>query len=445
VYNTQENIVSLATIPGKAALNVIRCSGKESLALYTSLFCKKKHPLPNMVSLHSAYYNKQTIDQCMVVYFKGPKSYTGEDMLEISTHGGTIIAKKLIEIIEKNKFRQALPGEFTYRSFINGKIDLLQAESIQSAIDSGNSLDALYSINNIKGSLSKKIVLLTKKIKHTLTHMEHELDFNEGEIDFRSQDKYIKDLKSSVSLISDTLRFSYLANENKSSACVALVGKTNAGKSSLFNALLGYERSIVTSKQGTTRDTVEAEIVINQLSVQIIDTAGIRKTKEAIEKKGISRTYDAIKKADIIVFVDENSPQESYKSFEGLIKNKKTIFIKSKCDLKKHAKEAGSISLSSKTGEGLESLFKKMNKELDIYLKNFVDNNLFLINVRQKKILQETSLILEKTIKTYKETEDLSIVASKLREAFNKLKDLQGYNNKDEIINNIFKGFCVGK
>ena len=208
---------------------------------------------------------------------------------------------------------------------------------------------------------------------------------------------------------------------------------------------MGYARSIVTSKQGTTRDTVEAEIVINQLSVQIVDTAGIRKTKEAIEKKGISRTYDAIKKADIIVFVDESSPQESYKSFEGLIKNKKTIFIKSKCDLKKHVKETGSISLSSKTGEGLESLFKKMNKELDIYLKNFVDNNLFLINVRQKKILQETSLILEKTIKTYKETEDLSIVASKLREAFNKLKDLQGYNNKDEIINNIFKGFCVGK
>ena len=445
MYNTQDNIVSLATIPGKAALNVIRCSGKESLALYASLFCKKKHPLPNVISLHSAYYNKQTIDQCMVVYFKGPKSYTGEDMLEISTHGGTIIAKKLIEIIEKNKFRQAFPGEFTYRSFINGKIDLLQAESIQSAIDSGNSLDALYSINNIKGGLSKKIVLLTKKIQNILTHMEHELDFNEEEIDFRSQNKYIKDLKSAISLINKTLSFSYLANENKSSACIVLVGKTNAGKSSLFNALLGYERSIVTSKQGTTRDTVEAEVVINQLNVQIIDTAGIRKTKETIEKRGISRTYGAIKKADIVLFVDENSPQKSFKNFQELIKNKKIIFIKSKSDLKKHTKEAGSISLSSKTGQGVKSLFKKINQEIDLYLKNFVDNNLFLINVRQKKILQETSLCLEKTIKTYKETEDLSVVASKLRESFNKIKDLQGYNNKDEIINNIFKGFCVGK
>ena len=171
MYNTEDNIVALATIPGKSALNVVRCSGKGCSLLYLNLFNQKKVSSPNSVHLRSAYYNKQIVDECMAVFFRAPKSYTGEDMLEISTHGGTTIVKKLIGCIEQQGFRQAFPGEFTYRSFVGGKIDLLQAESVQSAIDSGNSLDSLYAINNVKGGLSKKTAKITLKIQIGRAHV----------------------------------------------------------------------------------------------------------------------------------------------------------------------------------------------------------------------------------------------------------------------------------
>ena len=445
MYNTKDNIVALATIPGKSALNIVRCSGKASTELYRSIFNKVRMPKPNFVHLNSAYFNNQIIDECMVTFFKGPKSYTGEDMLEISTHGGIIIAKKLILIIEEKGFRQAFPGEFTYRAFIGGKIDLVQAESIQSAIDSGNSLDTLYSVGNIKGGFSEKIVSTTNKIKNILTYMEHELDFNEDEINFKTQTKYIDDIRKTADSVKNIVNFSYLASENKSSIIIALAGKTNVGKSSLFNRLLGYDRSIVTNQKGTTRDTVETEMIINQINVRIIDTAGIRKTKEIAEKRGISRTLSAIKKANLVLFVDDVSPKKYIKNFRALLENKKTIFINSKSDLQKHKKEAGSICLSAKTGKGISSLFKKITHEINLYLKLFVDTNHFLINERQKKILKETIEILDKTVDIYKKTNDLTIAASCLRGSFNKLTEIQGYNNKNEIINNIFKGFCVGK
>ena len=445
MYNTSDNIVALATIPGKSALNVVRCSGLSSLLLYKKMFNQTKTPSPNFLHRRSAYFNKQIVDDCMVVFFKGPKSYTGEDMLEISTHGGTVIVKKIIECIENHSFRQAFPGEFTYRAFINGKIDLMQAESIQSAVDSGNNLDALYSINNIKGSLSRKTSAATLEIQNILTHMEHELDFNEGEIDFRSQKEYIENIKKTISSIKKIISYSYLASEKKSSLVIVLAGKTNVGKSSLFNSLLGRERSIVTNKKGTTRDTIEVEIVINKINVELVDTAGIRKTKEIVERKGVSRTYRAIKKADIVLFVDSHSPQKSFASFKALLKDKKIIFINSKSDLKTHSKEKGSYSLSSKTGEGFDAVYKIIKEEVDIYLKNFIDNNLFLINSRQKKILERAASLLDKTVVSYESTKDLAVAASFLRESFNMFKELQGYNNKNEIINNIFKGFCVGK
>ena len=445
MYNTSDNIVALATIPGKSALNVVRCSGLNSLLLYKKMFNQTKTPSPNFLHRRSAYFNKQIVDDCMVVFFKGPKSYTGEDMLEISTHGGTVIVKKIIECIENHSFRQAFPGEFTYRAFINGKIDLMQAESIQSAVDSGNNLDALYSINNIKGSLSRKTSAATLEIQNILTHMEHELDFNEGDIDFKSQKEYIKNIKKTISSIKKIISYSYLASEKKSSLVIVLAGKTNVGKSSLFNSLLGRERSIVTNKKGTTRDTIEVEIVINKINVELVDTAGIRKTKEIVERKGVSRTYRAIKKADIVLFVDSRSPQKSFANFKVLLKDKKIIFINSKSDLKTHSKEKGSYSLSSKTGEGFDAVYKTIKEEVDVYLKNFIDNNLFLINSRQKKILEQAASLLEKTIVSYESTNDLAVAASFLRESFNMFKELQGYNNKNEIINNIFKGFCVGK
>ena len=199
-------------------------------------------------------------------------------MLEISSHGGSVIAMKIIQAIESLSFRPASPGEFTYRSFINGKMNLAQAEFVKTAIDSKNSLDS-FSIKNIEGAFSSQVDNISSEIKNILTYMEHELDFSESEIDFETQETYVKKIKKAIGLVEKTKTLSYIASDNKSSVLISLVGKTNVGKSSLFNKILGYERSIVTNKKGTTRDTVEADFIINNINVRLVDTAGIRKTK----------------------------------------------------------------------------------------------------------------------------------------------------------------------
>jgi len=445
VYNTRDNIVALATIPGKSALSVIRCSGDSCVLLYKALFKEKKISSPGFVHLKQAYSKGLVIDQCMVTFFRGPRSYTGENMLEISTHGGTVIAQKIIQLIESNKFRPAHPGEFTYRAFVNGKLDLAQAESVQTIIDSRNSLDSLYSVKNVQGHFSNHVSSTKSKIKKILSYIEHEMDFSEDEIDFETHKNYMKNIKKIESSIASLLEQSYLTKQNKSNVVIALAGKTNVGKSSLFNKIVGYDRSIVTRMEGTTRDTIEAEIIINNINVRIVDTAGIRKTKEIIEKKGISKTFEAIKGSDLVLFVDNLSPRKYIKSFPKIFKNKKVLYVKSKSDLASHTKERGSFSVSSKDGNGVASLLKNITKEIDSFMQAFLDSNIFLINNRQKSILVETLGFLKKSLDSYKKTEDAAIASSFLRSAHNKLSEIQGYADKDEIINNIFQGFCVGK
>ena len=203
--------------------------------MYKALFKEKKVSAPGFVHLKQAYSKELVIDQCMVTFFRGPKSYTGENMLEISTHGGTVIAQKIIQLIESNKFRPAHPGEFTYRAFVNGKLDLAQAESVQTIIDSRNSLDSLYSIKNVQGHFSNQVSSMKSKIKKILSYMEHEMDFSEDEIDFETHTNYMKNIKKVASSIASLLEKSYLTKQNKSSVVIALAGKTNVGKSSLFN------------------------------------------------------------------------------------------------------------------------------------------------------------------------------------------------------------------
>ena len=445
MYNTRDNIVALATIPGKSALSVIRCSGDSCVLLYKALFKEKKVSAPGFVHLKQAYSKDLVIDQCMVTFFRGPRSYTGENMLEISTHGGTIIAQKIIQLIESNKFRPAHPGEFTYRAFVNGKLDLAQAESVQTIIDSRNSLDSLYSVKNVQGHFSSQVSSTKSKIKKILSYMEHEMDFSEDEIDFEAHKNYMKNIKKVASSIASLLEQSYLTKQNKSSVVITLAGKTNVGKSSLFNKIVGYDRSIVTRMEGTTRDTVEAEVIINNINVRIVDTAGIRKTKEIIEKKGISKTFEAIKGSDLVLFVDNLSPRKCIKSFPKIFKNKKILYIKSKSDLASHTKERGSFSVSSKDGNGVAALLKNITKEIDFFMRAFLDSNIFLINSRQKNILVDTLGFLKESLASYKKTGDAAIASSFLRSAHNKLSEVQGYADKDEIINNIFQGFCVGK
>jgi len=445
VYNVKDNIVAIATVPGKSALNIVRCSGPDVLDLYKHITGIVKPPAPNYTHLKTVYHNSTILDQLMLTYFEGPKSFTGQDMLELSLHGGLIIVKKVISIIENFNFRQAMPGEFSYRAFINGKIDLVQAESISSIIESNNNLDIVYLLNNLKGGLSKKIDEISNKLKELITYMEHELDFDEDEIEFIEIEKYIESMNSLYKGSTDLLDTSYLANENKSNIDISIIGRTNVGKSSLFNHLVGYNRSIVTRKRGTTTDTIQVELIINDISVTLTDTAGIRKTKEIIEKEGISRTYNAIEKSDIILYVDNKNPESEAQKYIDMMKNKQILFIQSKSDIEKHIDDKKIFKISSKNKEGIKELLTFLSTSISKHSETFRNNNTYLINDRQKKIIKSFSKNMLKSIQTARKTKDMVIIVSQLRYCYEDLTFLSGYKDKNEIINNIFKGFCVGK
>jgi tRNA modification GTPase len=445
VYNVKDNIVAIATVPGKSALNIIRCSGPDVLDLYKHITEINKSPAPNYAHLKTVYHNSTILDQLMLTYFKQPKSFTGQDMLELSVHGGLVIVRKVVSIIESFNFRQAMPGEFSYRAFINGKLDLIQAESISSIIESNNNLDIIYLLNNLKGGLSKKIEEISTKLKELIIYIEHELDFEEDEIDFIKIEKYIKAMKTLYKQSIDLLETSYLANESKSNIDISIVGKTNVGKSSLFNDLVGYNRSIVTKKEGTTTDTIEVELIIKDISVTLTDTAGIRKTKEIIEKEGISRTYEAMEKSDIILYVDNKDPLSESKKYADMMKNKQILFIQSKADIEKHITDNKIFKISSKNKYGIRRLLTSLSTMVRKHSDSFQNNNTYLINARQEKIIKSFSGNLLKTIEVSQKTKDMVIIVSHLRSCYENLTALSGYKEKSEIINNIFKGFCVGK
>tara|TARA_Y100001970_G_C14154859_1_gene814940 strand:+ start:72 stop:1409 length:1338 start_codon:yes stop_codon:yes gene_type:complete len=445
VYNIKDSIVALATTPGQSALNVVRCSGSNCLELYRILTKSSGRPRPNHAHLKTLYYNEKIIDQMMITYFRGPKSFTGEDVIEFSLHGGMVLIKHFISILESLSFRQAMPGEFSYRAFINGKIDLLQAEAINSLINSNNQLDALYSLNNLKGGLSKLVNSSINSLESLIVYIEHELDFDENEIDFIKIEKHIEAAHQIEKKINTVLKSSFLTNEKKSNVNIVFAGKTNVGKSSLFNKIVGYERSIVANKKGTTRDTVEIETTIDSFPVTLIDTAGIRETKEVIEKKGISRTHDAIKKAAIILFVDDTSPIGAAKKYSQHINSSNTLFIQNKIDINKKDKNKKTLFVSAKKNVGIDRLFTSLSTLINKKREQFISNNLYLINSRQRSLLLSCAQELKKAQSLARQTKDLVVFISGLRSAYGQIEALIRDHDKQKILNNIFGDFCVGK
>ena len=445
MYNTKDNIVALATAPGKSAISVIRSSGPGCLDLYFGFIGTKNPPIPNYTKLQTLYYNGQPVDQAMVSFFRGPKSFTGQDMIEFSCHGGLVVSQRLLLIIQKEGFRLALPGEFSYRAFIEGKIDLVQAEAIGALVDANTQLDSMYAVNNIKGGFSEKIKFYSKKIEKIITFIEHELDFDENEIDFIGIESHTQRVKETINEIQKTLKMSFLANKKSSNFNIVLVGNPNVGKSSLFNHFLGYERSIVTNTKGTTRDTVEVELLVEETGITLIDTAGIRKTTGHIEKKGISRTYDAIKKAQIVLFIDTKNPKKEAQKHSCLLKNKKTIYIQNKIDIVEKCKDKGVYKTSVKNKIGLEQLFTSLLTHVKDSNSLFNKENLYLINSRQRSCFEACLESLRGAVIVSEETKDLVIFVSRLRGSLEHLQSLFSPKDNEKIINNIFRGFCVGK
>ncbi len=434
----KDPIVALATPRGIGALAVIRVSGDSLSSLFLKLTKIKK------ITSRHAYYRKifsssgEVLDNSLIIFFKGPCSFTGEDVIEISCHGGEVVSKKIINQIISYGCRHAEPGEFSKRAFMNGKIDLTEAEVANNIIHSRSYLEAKNSLMSLGGKTQKNLKLAKQELTELLAIIEHELDFVEEEIDFLSNKKIKKTLKSAILFLEKIIKGSLVGKKIGTGFKVVLVGPPNTGKSSLFNSILGYDKAIVSDSVGTTRDIVDAFVEIDEYPVLLSDTAGHHKTNDSLDLRGIKKTEEALVGADIVVAIDEKNPDAFIKPFK--IKNKPIIKVVSKIDLSK--KRGGPyIQVSALKNINIDFLLTELST---LIKSSFFDERAFFASERQVVLLEGSLENLKSLLDCVGEV-DMVELSSVLRRSIVGLEEVFGEIYNEDVLNAVFKGFCVGK
>ena len=434
----KDSIVALATPRGIGAIAVIRVSGDSLSDLFFKLTNIKK------IKPRYAYYKDilsssgDVLDHSLVVFFRGPSSFTGEDVIEISCHGGEVVSKKIIDQIVSYGCRQAEPGEFSKRAFMNGKFDLTEAEAINSIIHSRSSLEAKNSLMSLEGKAQQGLKKTKKELTSLLTIVEHELDFVEEEIDFLSNKKIKDTLSSAIVSLEKIVKGSLIGKKVGTGFRVVLVGVPNAGKSSLFNSILGYNKAIVSKTRGTTRDVVEAFVEVGDYPVVLCDTAGHHRAKSKLDIEGVKKTEEAIDRADIVVVVDEKNPDSFIRPFK--IKNKPIIRVVSKIDLSK--KGGGPyIGVSALKNINIDFLLTELST---LIKSSFFDERAFFASERQVVLLEGSLESLKSLLDCVGEV-DMVELSSVLRRSIVGLEEVFGEIYNEDVLNAVFKGFCVGK
>lgn len=442
-YNTNDVIIAQATPPGTSALAVIRISGSNLRGIFTKLTKIKK--MKPRFSYTCNLYKKnrgEMIDKCVVVFFKAPKSFTGEDVIEITCHGSKYIIEEIITDVCLYGARIASPGEFSYRALVNGKINLSQAESIQEIIESNTRLIKDESLLNNQGKLTDVINNILSKTSALLTHIEHELDFNENEITHINNNYINKEVGKILQGVSEVLDNVLYSKIIKNGLNIVLIGKPNAGKSTLFNALIGQYRSIVSEQEKTTRDSVEVHYEMNGIDVCLIDTAGYIKSSNKIDQESVKRTMFEIKRGDILVVLDSKNPKYAINNL--LTNNGHVLFVKSKCDIDNNS-DNSFINISAITGYGMKE-FSTMLQTLinDIIYENRHDR--IYINKRQVELIRRGYQILEEAQDQLKNKQIMTDILATYLHSFNdEISQINNQGSREEIINNVFSAFCVGK
>ena len=436
-------------------------SGKKSFEILDKIFVpKNKENIENIKGYTIKYGNivedKKIIDEVLVSYFKAPKSYTTEDMCEINSHGGNIVMKKILELCLKNGAQMAEPGEFTKRAFLNGRIDLAQAESVIDIINSKTDKEAKTGVNQLEGYLSDEIKQIKEKILDIMTNIEVSIDYPEYDIEEVENNAVLEGL----GVIKDRLLKLEKSFDNgkiiKNGIKTAIIGRPNAGKSSLLNAILKEDRAIVTEYEGTTRDTIEEDISVNGIPLNIIDTAGIRETENEVEKLGIAKSREIAEGADLIIAIFDISKQLKKEDFDilNMIKNKKSIVVLNKIDLtsnilydnikeiEKYSKNIVKISALKKIG--IEDLYNKITEIFNLNQIN-VDNDIVITNIRHKNLISKAIESVNKSEETIKNNMPIDVVAIFLKEILENLGNITGDFVTEDIINDIFSKFCLGK
>ena len=453
--NLNDTIVAQSTPQGKGAIGIIRLSGKNSITIINSIFPSKDLSKEKSHTIHygNIEYENDIIDEVLVSIFKEPKSYTKENIVEISCHGSNYIIKKILSIIVKLGARVANKGEFTFRSFLNGNIDLSQAEAVSDLISSNSENSHKMAINHIKGVFSNKIKELRKDLINLSSLLELELDFSEEDVEFANREQ-LENLLDEILSFNNLLLDSYkLNNVIKDGINVLILGKPNVGKSTILNGLLEEDKAIISDIPGTTRDVLEDTITIGGNLLRFIDTAGIRKTDDKIEKIGIEKALNQIEKAALILYVfDLNKTNVDALERElnnDLFNKKHIIYIGNKGDLKV-SKEVD-LYFSNKKLKKISANNNNDINKLKNHINNYITKNLvssdssIMINERHYASLTNVNTSINNVKKNLKNKSNIDLLALDIKYALNHLGEITGEISNEEILGNIFSKFCIGK
>ncbi len=449
-----DTIVAIATAIGQSAINIIKLSGKKAIDIVNKNFKGKdlKKVESHTINYGHIIYNKEIIDEVLVSVFKAPKSYTTEDVVEINCHGGIAATNKILEIMLTSGARLAEPGEFIKRAYINGRIDLVEAESIQDLINSKTESARKMSIKGLDGTLSKLIKDLRSKILSINANIEVNIDYPEYEDAIEvTNENLTENIKIIIEELTKILNQSKNGKIIKNGINIGILGKPNAGKSSLLNKLLNEEKAIVTDIEGTTRDLVEGSILLNGIQVNFIDTAGIRKTNNYVEQIGVKKSYEVLEKADLLLLILDSSREISEIDKELLkkAKNKETIVLLNKIDLNQKLeidkiKNYEIIKISVKENIGIEELKKTIISKFNLE-KIANSDYTYLSNARQIALIKECVKISKQIEKSNKNHTSVDLIEIDLKLLWEKLGEITGETYKDELLDEIFSKFCLGK
>lgn len=453
-----DTIAAISTSPGIGGIGIIRMSGEDCFQILEKIFKPKNKQSIEKIKGYTMKFGKivdkdNIIDEVLVSYFKSPKSYTSENMCEINSHGGIVIMNKILDLCIKNGANLAEPGEFTKRAFLNGRIDLSQAEAVIDIINAKTDKEAEVSLKQLEGSLSEKIEKIRKIVISVMADIEATIDYPEYDLEEVTNAKIIKVLDEVDILLESLEKSFYNGKILREGMSTAIIGRPNAGKSSLLNLILNEERAIVTDIEGTTRDTIEEFISIDGIPLKIIDTAGIRNAKDEVEKIGVEKAMDIAKRSDIIIAIFDSSKKlnEEDKKILELLKDKNAIILLNKIDLEKiikvdEFKEINKpvIEISTKTKEGIDKLYEEISKMFK--LKEIAnDGETIVSNVRHKNIIINSRRNLEKARETINNNMPIDIISTYLKEIIEELGKITGETVTDDVITEIFSKFCLGK
>ncbi|MBF0448053.1 MAG: tRNA uridine-5-carboxymethylaminomethyl(34) synthesis GTPase MnmE [Magnetococcales bacterium] len=457
-------IAALATPPGRSGVAIIRISGESIWQKIAPLLRRPnghspgpETPTPRLLQrLDFLEANRQCLDQALVVYFAGPNSFTGEDLVEIQGHGSPVVTARIMERLTEVGIRPADPGEFSRRAFLNGKTDLAQAEALMTLINASSLRAAREAVRQMEGALSARLLANRSRLLEALAHLEATLDFADEDISPDDQKAIVSRLIASSEDLGKLVRGAMLGRQLAEGFQLAIVGRPNVGKSSLFNLLLGQNRAIVTAQPGTTRDLLESSLEIQGIPVQLTDTAGLRQTDEIIEQEGIRRAKERLQEADAVLFLLDAGagilPED--RDIAGLIPAERTLVLWNKTDLLGEApvgdlqalalpETVTTHAISCKSGEGLAELLEKI---AGYFASLPIDGEGSVVMVaRQRQALQKSLSHLARAEAVLVHGQNEELVAISIREALHELGELVGQSSHDDLLDVIFSSFCIGK